>query len=89
VTWGHGSHGRFLSSGTPMTVQHVVQEPQDFPGTMAGAEAALGVAAAAAGAAAATAPARSDILRFASPIARQPKFSFATLPSNYNKNPTR
>jgi hypothetical protein len=42
-----------------------VHEPQDFPGTMVGAEAALRATAGAAGAAAA----RSNFLRFASPIA--------------------
>jgi hypothetical protein len=41
-----------------MTVQHVVQEPHDFPGTMAGA--------------AADAAARSALLRFASPIRINP-----------------
>jgi hypothetical protein len=56
-----------------MTVQHVVHEPQDFPGTMAGAAAAFGCSpAVAAGAGRADAAARSALLRFASPIRINP-----------------
>jgi hypothetical protein len=55
-----------------MTVQQTVHEPQDFPGTMAGAEAALPSSAGDAGVAGPAAPARSVFLRFASPIRINP-----------------
>src|SRR3984893_6326008 len=68
ATWGHSSHARFLSSAMPMTLQHFVHEPQDFPGTMAGFEAAFQSSPKNSDAAGAGALARSDLLRFASPI---------------------
>src|SRR5450432_2164178 len=68
ATWEHWSHGRFLSSGMPMTLQHFVHEPQDFPGTMAGLEATFQSSSACSDAGGADVPARLDALRFASPI---------------------
>jgi hypothetical protein len=67
ATFGHTSHARFLISGMPMTVQHVVHEPQDFPGTTAGAEAAF-QSSANCDTGGTGAPARLAALRFASPI---------------------
>ena len=68
ATWGHCSHGRFLSSGTPMTVQHFVHEPQDFPGTMDGIDAGFQSAPGYADPIGADAPARPALLCSASPI---------------------
>ena len=51
-----------------MTVQHFVHEPQDFPGTMEGAEAAFQSSPGYSDGALACVPARSAFLRFASPI---------------------
>jgi hypothetical protein len=61
-----------LSSGTPMTVQHFVHEPQDFPGAMDGIGAAFALSPGYCNSAGAGAPARSALLRFASPIALIP-----------------
>jgi len=51
-----------------MTVQHVVHEPQDFPGTTAGVEAAARSAPGDSDAVGAAMPARCAFLRLASPI---------------------
>jgi hypothetical protein len=63
-----------------MTVQQVVHEPQDFPGTMAGAAGALRSCAGDTGTAGAGAPDRSDFLRFASPIRMIRAFIIQVLP---------
>jgi len=51
-----------------MTLQHFVHEPQDFPGTIAGLNAAFQSSPKDSDAAGAGVPARSALLRFASPI---------------------
>ena len=52
----------------PMTLQHFVHEPQDFPGTVDGFEAAFQSSPKYSDAAGAGVPARPALLRFASPI---------------------
>ena len=73
VAWEQFSQARFLSSGMPMTVQHLVQLPHDLPATMGGLAPAFqsspkysdgGF----------TAAARPAFLRFASPILLHPSF---------------
>ena len=55
-----------------MTLQHFVHEPQDFPGTMDGFEAAFQSSPKYSDAAGAAAPALPALLRFASPILMLP-----------------
>src|ERR1700693_2423721 len=72
ATCEHSSHARFLSSGMPITVQHVVHEPQDLPGAMGGLTSAFQSSPKFTSAAESGAPARSALLRFASPILKIP-----------------
>ena len=55
-----------------MTLQHLVHEPQDFPGTRDGLEAAFQSSPKYSDAAGAAAPALPALLRFASPILMLP-----------------
>jgi hypothetical protein len=56
-----------------MTLQHIVHEPQDFPGTIAGLNAAFQSSPKNSGAAGAGVPVRAAFLRFASPIPMIPR----------------
>src|SRR5258708_24360841 len=79
ATWLHSSHGFFLGSGMPITVQHFVHEPHDLPGAMAGLEAAFHSSSRCA-AAGTPVPARSARLRFASPILMIPTIAVSIEP---------